>query len=243
VVQQLGATFDSHAILAELGRGTTGIVYEARDLTLNRRVALKVLTLSPDADRQTKTAWFFRECRVLAHLTSKPGCNIPNLHMVAEHQGQPYYVRELVDGDTLERRVADGSIDLRAGLGVIAEVARVVDRVHGHGYAHRNLYPANVLVATGGTPKLIGFGRVGPLAGSNLLPPGASGVPPEIDVRALQEMLGWLCATLREPVPSALQGIQHPDAVSSPGALAGAIRCYLLGAPAEQTTQADRPRE
>jgi serine/threonine protein kinase len=243
VVQQPVATFGSHAILAELGRGTTGIVYEARDLALNRRVALKVPILSPDAERPVKIQRFHWEWRVLAHLTSKPGCNIPTLHMVAEHQGQPYYVRELVDGDTLERRAADGSIDLRAGLGVIAEVARVVDRVHGHGYAHRNLYPANVLVATGGTPKLIGFGWVGLLAGSDLLPPGASGVPPETDARALQEMLGWLCATLREPIPSALRGIYRPGAVSSPGAFAGAIRCHLLEAPAEQAAPADRPRE
>jgi eukaryotic-like serine/threonine-protein kinase len=235
VVEQPPATFDgSYEIVGELGRGTTGVVYEARHIALNRRVALKVPTLSPDAERPAKAERFFQECRALAHLTSEPGCNIPRLLVVTEYpKGQPYSVRELVEGSTLEQRAAEGSIDLRSGLAVVAEVARVVQWVHGQGFAHRNLSAANVLVARDGTPWLIGFGRVGLLAGSHLVPAGAAGTLAGVDARGLQDLLRWLCGALRQPVPSGLDRATAPGSVATAGAFGEAVVDYLRGRPAE----------
>jgi serine/threonine protein kinase len=206
-VEQPPAIFDDfYEIVGELGRGTTGTVYEARHTRLDRRVALKVPHLSPESQRPTKAQRFLHEeCRALAFLTGLPVSNVPRLLVVTEYPaGQPYSVRELVDGSTLEQRATEGSVDLRTGLAVIAEVARVVQSVHDQGFAHRNLSPANVLVARDGTPWLIGFGRVGLLAGSPLLPAGAVGTPAEVDVRGLRDLLRWLCGVLGQSVPDGL---------------------------------------
>jgi serine/threonine-protein kinase len=131
-VEQTPAIFDDfYEIVGELGRGTTGTVYEARHTRLNRRIALKVPDLSSEAERPARARRFLRECRALAYLTGGPACNIPRLLEVTEHPaGCPYSVRELVEGSTLEQRAAEGSLDIRTGLSVIAEVARMVQWVH-----------------------------------------------------------------------------------------------------------------
>jgi serine/threonine protein kinase len=240
-VDELPTVFGYYTLVAKFGRGTTGVVYEALNTALNRRVALKVLP--PDAEPAMR-ARFVREWRVLAHLTSEPGSNIPALHEVGEHQGHLYSAREWVAGSTLEQRVRAGTLDLRAGLAALVEVAGALDWAHQRGFAHRNLSPANVLLATDGASRLIGFGRVGFLAGSPLLPAGATGVLPEIDTQALQQMLGWLCSALRQPVPSALQ--QQLAAVSSPATFAKVLRAFLARALVETEQEApdrkpDRP--
>jgi len=158
MVEPLPAIFDGfYEMVGELGRGATGTVYEARHKTLKRRVALKVPGFSSDAEQLVKAQRFLCECRALAHLTSVPGCNIPRLLVVTEYpEGRPYCVRELVEGSTLEQRIADGSIGLRAGLAVVAETVRVVEWVHAQGFAHRNLSPSNVLVDRDGSVWLMG---------------------------------------------------------------------------------------
>jgi serine/threonine protein kinase len=206
-------------------------VYDARDIRLNRRVALKIPILSPDAERSAKLARFHRECQVLAHLTSEPGSNIPTLLMVGEHEGLPFSVREFVDGRTLQQRASERSINLRVGLELIASVARIVDRVHAQGFAHRNLSPENVLVSTDGTARLIGFGRVGMLAGSDPLAQGTSGVPRDVDVRGLQDLLRWLCETLGQPIPPALEKARRSGSLATPAAFAETVGGYLLGTP------------
>jgi serine/threonine-protein kinase len=228
-VEQPPETFANYAVLTELGRGTTGVVYEARDTALNRLVALKVLVLASESERPVKSTRFMRECQVLAWLTAKLGVNIPTLHGLGVDRDRPFCVRELVQGSTLEQAVARGTIDLRAGLGVLAKVAGLIQWVHDRRFVHRNLSAENVLIDREGTPKLIGFGRVGLLAGSDWLPPGAAGVSPEIDVWALQKMLGWLCAALGQPIPPALEQVRQPGSVASPGAFAEAVSGYLRG--------------
>ena len=80
-----------------------------------------------------------------------------------------------------------------------------VARLHALGLVHRNLNPSNVLVATDGTPKLIGFGGVGIQTASDQLPPGAPGVSHAIDVKSLQAMLAWLFSALGQPIPGSLE--------------------------------------
>jgi serine/threonine-protein kinase len=218
-----------YEILAELGRGTTGVVYKARCTILNRLVAIKSPRPSAELERSVQLKYFLREARAVAMLTLKPDPNIPTIHEVGEFEGQPYYMRELIDGVTLEQGVHGGSIKLRDGLIVLASIAGAVQRVHAQGLAHRTLHPSNVLVVAGGSPKLIGFGHVGPLSGSAWLPPAARGTPAAMDVRALQQMLSWLCLTLRRPIPAALRALEASPAVASAGAFAQAMERINAG--------------
>jgi serine/threonine protein kinase len=111
----------------------------------------------------------------------------------------------------MEQLAEEGALSVVAALSVLADVAAVVERVHRRGFAHRNLQPSNILVADGGPAKLVGFGLVGFLAGSELVPAGRTGVPAEVDIRALQGTLGWLCGALRQAAPSRLEAIRRAD--------------------------------
>jgi eukaryotic-like serine/threonine-protein kinase len=211
-------------MLAELGRGTTGVVYKARCRALNRVVALKMPLLGSPAQATVRCIRFRREAQALARLTWDPDPDFPTLHEVGEHGSQPYLVREFVEGSTLEELVAAGALKLRQGIGILAAVAGAVQRVHDRGIAHRNLHAANVLVGRDGAPKLIGFGHVELLEGSDMLPPGGSGVPADLDVQDLQELLGWLAEALGEPLPQRLEAIRQDDSVDSAASFAEALR-------------------
>ena len=113
-------------------------------------------------------------------------------------------------------------------------VAGTVQRVHDLGVVHRNLHPSNVLVSRDGVPKLIGFGMVGLLAGADPRVVGNPGVPDEVDVRpaevdvrGLQQLLGWLGLALRQPLPPRLEALRQPGSVASPGAFAEEVRRSL----------------
>jgi serine/threonine-protein kinase len=208
-----------YEILAELGRGSTGVVYKARQGVTDCTVAVKMPLFSSPGDAPLRKARFVREARTLAYLTADPDPDFPALHEVGENQGQPFLVREFVEGGTLEQLAAAGALDLRDGLGVLESVARAVQRVHERGLAHRNLHPANVLVTPERSAKLIGFGFVGPLAGP--------GTPAKLDVRSLQQMLGWLAAAVRQALPASLEALGRPGAVVSPGVLAVLLDRFL----------------
>jgi serine/threonine protein kinase len=156
-----------------------------------------------------------REAQVLAALTAEPNPNIPSIFEVGEYQGLTYLTREHVEGNSLERLTKSGAIGLLQGIDIVGKVAGVVQQVHAEGLAHRNLQPSNVLIDTGGTVKLIGFGQVGFLRSSNRLPPGASGTPVDVDILGLQGLLRWLHATLRHPFPTSLEEIQQTSSAAS----------------------------
>jgi serine/threonine-protein kinase len=216
--------FGTYEILAELGRGTTGIVLKARaDMPINRVRALKVLLLAPAADASLRVARFHREAEVLANLTGDPDPDFPTLYEAGEHNGQFYLVREFVEGNTLEYQARAGLLSLREGIAILASVGGAVRRVHDRGIAHRNLHPSNVLIAADGTPKLSGFGLVGLLEGSERLPPGSPGTPAAVDVQALQRMLGWLCSALNQPKPAWLQAIEQDESLRTPAAFVEAL--------------------
>jgi serine/threonine-protein kinase len=172
-------------------------------------------------------ARFFREARVLGYLTGFPDSSFPKLYRVGQSQGQLYLVREFVEGGTLEQLATTRALTLPEGLGVLRAVADAAQRVHGRGLAHRNLHPANVLVTPGHATKLIGFGFVGFLSGSDSVPAGAAGTPAEVDVRALLQLLGWLGASLGQPLPARLEALRRPGSVESPGEFAGALGSWL----------------
>jgi serine/threonine protein kinase len=222
-----GSRFANFEILAELGRGTTGVVYKVLEVYLKRCVALKMLNLSGNNARKSQASRFLQEVRVLANLTVKPDVNIPSVYQLGEHNGCLYQAREFVDGETLERQTSDGSVDLRLGITILETIARTIHRIHQLRFVHCNLQPSNILIARDGTPKLIGFGRVGLLPGSVLAPEETAGVSLDLDLTALQRNLVWLCSSLKQRIPPCLEGLQHEGAVESALEFANALTRYL----------------
>jgi serine/threonine-protein kinase len=224
------STICGYEVLGELGRGTTGVVYRARHPVVpNRVVALKVLTLSPPPDRASRLARHQWESYALAWLSQEPDPRWPPVYdigqsAVEDGPGVEHYIaREFVEGQTLAQLMGAGKMGVRDGASVLCAVAMAVERLHHWGIAHGNLDPSNILVGPSAGTKLIGFGAAGPLDGGRLAPPPARGVPPEVDVRGLRELLSWLCATAREPIPTRLESVQRSNPVATPGMFAEAV--------------------
>ena len=134
-----------YEIVELLGAGTMGEVYRARDTTLNRDVALKVLPplLALDPDR---VARFEREAQVLAAL-NHPG--IATIYGIEESGDVKALVLELVDGPTLADRIARGPLPLEDALAVARQIAEALEAAHDKGIIHRDLKPANIKLADG----------------------------------------------------------------------------------------------
>jgi serine/threonine protein kinase len=115
----IGRTLGHYEIAEKLGEGSMGAVYRARDTTLGRDVALKLLPEFVSGDSE-KTARLEREARLLASL-SHP--NIATLHGLEESNGLKYLVMELVPGETLAERIARGAVPIEECLGILRQVA------------------------------------------------------------------------------------------------------------------------
>jgi serine/threonine-protein kinase len=131
-----------------------GEVYRARDTKLNRDVALKVLPdlFTQDPDRLAR---FKREAQVLASLNHP---NIGAIHDLEESNGVQALVLELVDGETLAHRIAQGPIPLDEALPIAKQIAEALEAAHEQGIVHRDLKPSNIKLRTDGTVKVLDFG-------------------------------------------------------------------------------------
>jgi serine/threonine protein kinase/Tol biopolymer transport system component len=143
-----------YEIVAPIGAGAMGEVYRARDTTLNRDVALKVLpplfALDPN-----RVARFKREAQVLAALNHP---NVAAIYGLEESDGVHALVLELVDGVTLADRIASGPLPLAEAVRVSRQIAGALEAAHEKGIIHRDLKPANVKITANGTVKLLDFG-------------------------------------------------------------------------------------
>ena len=150
-----GIRIGSYEILGPLGAGGMGEVYRARDIRLNREIALKVLpdVFSGDSDRRGR---FEREAQLLAALNHP---HIAHVYGVEESAaGIPALVMELVDGPTLADRIADGPLAVDEALIVAGQIAEALEAAHDKGVIHRDLKPANVKLTTDGAVKVLDFG-------------------------------------------------------------------------------------
>ena len=149
-----GAPFGLYEVLAPLGAGGMGEVYRARDLKLQREVALKVLpdAVARDADRRAR---FERESHVLAALNHP---HIAAIYGVAEEQGVTALVLELVEGPTLAERLAEGPLPLDETTAVARQIAGALEAAHEAGIVHRDLKPANIKLRPDGSVKVLDFG-------------------------------------------------------------------------------------
>ena len=137
-----------------LGKGGMARVYRARDIRLNRDVAIKVLRVG-ELDDPAGAARFAAEARNLARLRHP---NIPAVHDVGQHDDSPYIVEDFVEGRTLEALLRDGRLDRRARVDILVKVAGALAHAHAQGIIHRDVKPANIIVDAAGEPHVVDFG-------------------------------------------------------------------------------------
>ncbi|HEY7515045.1 MAG TPA: serine/threonine-protein kinase, partial [Vicinamibacteria bacterium] len=143
-----------YRVLSPLGGGGMGVVYEAEDLRLGRRVALKFL--SPDLARTPAAlARLLREARAVSSLSHPHICG---LFDVGEDGGQPFLVMERLEGKTLKAALASGPLPLDRILDLGAQMADALDAAHANGIVHLDVKPSNVFVTRRGDAKLMDFG-------------------------------------------------------------------------------------
>src|SRR5437867_10272671 len=135
----IGQRLGNYTVVSLIGRGGMGELYRARDIQLERDVALKLL---PDAfvSDPERLARFQREAQLLAQLTHP---NIAVIHGLEESKPKAL-VLELVDGPTLAERIAQGPIPLEEALPITKQIADALEYAHEHGVMHRDLKPANI---------------------------------------------------------------------------------------------------
>ena len=149
-----GTRLGSYQVERLLGTGGMGEVYRARDTTLNRDVAIKVLLPAVTADPE-RLSRFSREAQVLASLNHP---HIAQIYGLENASGVPALVLELVDGPTLADRIAHGPIPIGEALPIAAQIAEALEAAHEQGIIHRDLKPANIKVREDGTVKVLDFG-------------------------------------------------------------------------------------
>src|SRR4030095_14508517 len=138
----------------EIGRGGQGVVYRARQKSLNRTVALKVIGLGPWTT-EAHLKRFRREAEAAASL-EHPG--IVPIHEVGEHDGQCYFSMKFVEGGQLDEVVRHRPMSIPQAVELIAKVSRTVHYAHEHGILHRDIKPGNILLDAKGEPHLTDFG-------------------------------------------------------------------------------------
>ena len=199
VVQRVG----DYELLYELGRGGMGVVFKARDVKLNRFVAVKMILPGAMPD-ETDLERFQTEASAAARL-SHP--NIVAVHAVGQQDRRWYYCMDLIEGPSLAKRLASGPLPGRTAARYMVGVARGIDHAHKNGVLHRDLKPANILLDGDDQPHVADFGlakqmtrdhagctRTGSVLGtpSYMAPEQASGsksVGPACDVYGLGALL------------------------------------------------------
>jgi hypothetical protein len=167
-----GTRIGSYEIEREIGRGGMGIVYAARDLRLDRRVALKALPPVHDGDAAHRER-LRREARAAATI-SHPA--VATVYALEEIDGQLFIASEFVDGHTLRSEIERAPLEPSRALAVAADIARALCAAHDAGVVHRDLKPENVLITAVGAVKVVDFGiaQLEGIPSTRLTRPGAA---------------------------------------------------------------------
>jgi len=150
----IGDRFGSYEVLGRIGEGGMGEVYRARDSSLGRDVAIKVLPSRFAADPE-RLARFEREARTLAALNHS---NIAAIYGLARAGAASVLVMELAEGDTLAARIACGRLAADEAIAIAHQIAAALEAAHEKGIVHRDLKPANIVVSRGDRVKVLDFG-------------------------------------------------------------------------------------
>jgi serine/threonine protein kinase len=153
-VQQPLPQVAGYEILEVIGHGGMGVVYKARQLGLNRIVALKMVLAGIKAS-PISLARFRAEAEAVAHLDHP---NIVQIYEIGDHEGSPFLALEYVGGGSLAQQLDGTPLAAKQAAQLILSLARAVEHAHQRGIVHRDLKPANVLLLTNSTPKITDFG-------------------------------------------------------------------------------------
>ena len=191
-----GTRLGPYEILSPLGAGGMGEVYRARDPRLGRDVAVKVLpaSFSQDAERMRR----FEQEALAAGLLNHP--NVTAVYDVGQHDGAPYVVSELLEGETLRQAIAGARVPTRKAVDWAIQIAHGLAAAHEKGIVHRDLKPDNLFVTKDGRLKILDFG----LAKVEGEPAGGSGSRVQTAAGATEP--GTVLGTMGYMAPEQLRG-------------------------------------
>src|SRR5579883_2072139 len=173
--------FGDYEILKEIARGGMGVVFLARQMSLNRPVALKMI-LAGQLANETDILRFYLEAEAAANL-DHPG--IVPIYEVGQHEGQHYFSMGFVEGESLAQKVANGPLPPREAAALLLKVSEAIEYANRFGVVHRDLKPANILIDHHGNPRITDFGLAkkvegdSGLTGSGQIMGTPSYMPPE----------------------------------------------------------------
>jgi len=223
-------TIAGYEILGFLGEGGMGVVYEARQSSPARTVALKVIR--PGVTSPVAVQRFKHEGHLLGRLNHPGIAQIFEAGTTGQREGhQPFFAMELVEGQTLTKHAEEQELSLRERLALLLRVCDAVSHAHLNNVIHRDLKPANILVDAGGQPKVLDFGvaratdgdvqvttlytAVGQIIGTlaYMSPEQVAGRPEDIDIRSDVYSLGVIgFELLTQRLPHDLSGKIVPEA-------------------------------
>ena len=205
-------TIAQYTIVSKIGEGGMGVVYRARDPKLGRDVAIKVLptSMSENVERLNR---FEQEAQAAGALNHP---NILSIYHIGTHDGAPYIVSELLEGETLRDRLAGGALPQRKATDYALQIAKGLAAAHEKGIVHRDIKPENIFVTDDGRVKILDFGLA-------KLTVAVDGVESQSNVptRKVNTNPGTVMGTLAYMSPEQLKGdhVDHRSDIFSLGAI------------------------
>ncbi len=216
-MKAVGSQLGPYHLVAPLGAGGMGEVYRGRDARLGRDVAIKILPsgYSQDPDRLRRFEQEARAAGVLNHP------NIVSIYDVGTHDGSPYVVTELLEGETLREKLLEGALPVRKAVDYGVQIARGLAAAHERGIVHRDLKPENIFVSSDGRVKILDFGLAKLTEEISETQPGLATTPSETRTLATDTQPGVVLGTIGYMSPEQARGLplDHRSDIFSLGAI------------------------